>query len=501
MAVWPPPIARHAGDAVDTTALERLDSFPYRHRVGELMTSPIVAIDPDRPVAEATRLMSERRISSVIVLDAERRLHGILTERDVLRLVAAGPGRLADPISSAMTAPVHAIEADAPIYRALARMARLGVRHLPVVDDDNRPIGMLTSGSLLKLRASLALTLGDEIASAPDGHTLRALHDRLPALVRSLRSEDVSATQAASVVTGIGRDLAARAGELALAEMKSAGRGEPPAPWCLLVLGSAGRGESLLAPDQDNALIHEGSPADDAWFATFAGHVNRLLDEAGVPYCLGGVMASNPSYRHSLAGWQAQVDAWVARPQPEALLGADIFYDFAAVLGARHLAGELRQHATRAAGHSPTFLYQLAAATDDVPRATDLLGRLRTREGRIDLKRYGLFPIVTAARVVALAWGSTATATDTRLADAAAKGAFSDDAARSLIDARGVIVEAILDQQLEDIAAGRIPDNRVDPRRLSRRATSRLREALAASAETPELVHVALSSRPITSAP
>jgi len=501
MAAWPPSIARRAGDAMDTTALERLDSFPYRHRVGELMTAPVVTIDPDRPVAEATRLMSEQRISSVIVLDAERRLHGILTERDVLRLVAAGPGRLADPISAAMTVPVHAIEADALIYRALARMARLDVRHLPVVDDDNRPIGMLTSSALLKQRASLALTLGDEIALAPDGRALRALHDRLPALVRALRSEDVSATQASSVVAGITRDLTARAGELALTEMKSTGQGEPPAPWCLLTLGSAGRGESLLAPDQDNALIHEGGPGDDAWFAIFAEHFNRLLDEAGVPYCPGGVMAKNPSYRHSLAGWQAQVEAWVARPQPEAVLGADIFYDFAAVLGTRHLAGVLRQHATRAAGHSPTFLYQLAAASDDVPRATNLLGRLRTREGRIDLKRYGLFPIVTAARVVALAWGSTATATDVRLADAVAKGAFSDDAARSLIDARSVIVEAILDQQLEDIAAGRVPDNRIDPRRLGRRAASRLREALATSAETPELVHAALSSRPITSTP
>ena len=486
---------------MDTAALERLDSFPYRHHVADLMTAPIVTIDPDRPVAEATRLMSERRISSVIVLDGEGRLHGILTERDVLRLVAAGPARLADPVSAAMTAPVHAIEADAPIYRALARMARLDVRHLPVVDDHDRPVGILTSSALLKLRASLALTLGDEIALAPDGRALRTIHDRLPALVRALRGEDVSATQASSVVAGIVRDLTARAGELALTEMKSAGRGEPPAPWCLLALGSAGRGESLLAPDQDNALIHEGGTDDDAWFAAFAEHINRLLDEAGVPYCPGGVMAKNPAYRHSLAGWQAQVDAWVARPQPEALLGADIFYDFAAVLGTRRLAGALRQHAARAAGHSPTFLYQLAAAIDDVPRATDLLGRLRTREGRINLKQYGLFPIVTAARAVALAWGSTATATDARLADAAAKGAFPEDAARSLAEARGVIVEAILEQQLEDIAADRPPDNRIDPKRLGRRATSRLREALAAAAETPDLVHAALSGRPITSAP
>jgi signal-transduction protein with cAMP-binding, CBS, and nucleotidyltransferase domain len=487
---------------MDTAALERLDSFPYRHRVSELMASPVVAIAAIRPVIEAARLMVERRISSVVVLADDGRLAGIVTERDILRVAADGSGDgLGAPVSTAMTAPVHAIEADAPLYRALARMARLGVRHLPVVDDHDRPVGMLTTAALLRQRAATALSLGDEIASAADGASLRAQHDRLADLVRALRREDVSAAQVSAVVAGITRDLTARAGELALAEMAASGHGAPPASWCLLVLGSAGRGESLLAPDQDNALIHEGGPGDDIWFAAFAERLNRLLDAAGVPYCPGGVMARNPAYRHSLAGWEAEIDSWIARPQPQALLGVDIFYDFVGILGERRLAGALRRHAVHAAGRSPTFLLMLASAGEHVPSATDLLGRLRTHEGRIDLKKHGLFPIVAAARAVALAWGSTATGTDARLAEAAAKGAFAEEEARSLIEARAIIVETILEQQLVDCAAGRSPDNRVDPRRLGRNALSRLRDALGVAAGTPEIVHDALSNRPVTLAP
>ena len=57
------------------------------------------------------------------------------------------------------------------------------------------------------------------------------------------------------------RALTARACELAEAEMAEAGLGEAPAPYALLVLGSGGRGESLLAMDQDNALIYaDGRP-------------------------------------------------------------------------------------------------------------------------------------------------------------------------------------------------------------------------------------------------
>ena len=63
----------------------------------------------------------------------------------------------------------------------------------------------------------------------------------------------------------------------------------------------------MASTDQDNALIHEGRSTDDAWFGDLAERFNRLLDEAGVPYCRGAIMARNPSYRHSLAGWQAQI--------------------------------------------------------------------------------------------------------------------------------------------------------------------------------------------------
>lgn len=481
--------------------MEPLDTFPYRHRVAELMVRPIVTIDGTSLVADAVRLMNGRHISSVIVVDAEGRLQGILTERDVLKVLARDPTGLTRAVSAAMTCPVHSVEADTPVYRALARMTRLGIRHLPVVDDNERPIGMLTSRALLKLRASLALTIGDEIACAGNGATLRAIHDRLPELARALRAEALGAAQVSNVIAGIVRDLSARAADLALAGMTSGGRGPPPSDWCFLVLGSAGRGESLLAADQDNALIHTGRDDNDAWFASFAELINRLLDEAGVPYCKGGVMASNPPYRHSLTNWHAQIDRWIARRDPEAILGVDIFYDFTPVAGARRLAIALREHATLAARRSPSFLQLLAAATQDVPSATDLLGRLRTRGGRIDLKKYGLFPIVAGARVAALAWGSAATGTDARLVEVAAKGAFAKEAAQALSEARAILVEAILDQQLHDSAAGRPADNEVDPARYDRPSLSRLRDALAIATQVPELVHDALSNRPLVPTP
>jgi signal-transduction protein with cAMP-binding, CBS, and nucleotidyltransferase domain len=485
---------------METEPLARLDSFPYRHGVSDMMSAPAATIDGGAAVSEAARAMVDRRVSSLLVLNADVLAAGIVTERDVLRLVAAG--RLDRPIAvkDAMSAPVHTIEADALVYRALARMARLNIRHLPVVDDQGRPVGMLTSGALLKQRASLALTLGDEVATARDALALRAAHDSLPRLAGSLLDEHASAAEIAAVIAGVTRDLTARSGELALAEMAAAGRGKPPGRWCLLVLGSAGRGESLLAPDQDNALILDDGVAGDAWFADFGERLNRLLDEAGVPYCKGGVMAGKPDYRRGLTAWSEQIDSWAAHPQPQALLNADIFLDFAPVLGEVSLAGQLRRHAAAAISRAPAFL-RLLAERGATGSAFDLLGRFRLNDGRLDLKLHGLLPIVSGARVMSLAWAGSARSTEGRLSQARVAGALAPDIAQELAEAQITILDAILHQQLADFAAGRPRDNLVDPRGLGRAASDRLRKALRLAADMPEIVRDTLSNRDPARAP
>ncbi len=479
---------------MDVVSLERIDSFPYRHRVADLMTTPVVTVAPSVTVADAARVMSERSVSSVLVVN-DSGLVGILTERDVLRLVAADAGRLANVVAREMSTPVHAIAADVMIYRALARLARLGVRHLPVLDEENRPVGILTARALLKQRTQLALTLGDEIELAVDAKALLAARQKLPALAAALRHEDVAGIQVSAVLAGVICDLTRRAAELALTDMLAEGLGAPPAPWCLLVLGSAGRGESLLTADQDNALIHEGGPETDSWFAAFGERMNRLLDAAGIPLCKGGVMAGNAAFRRSAADWRTAIDAWVRRPHPEALLNVDIFYDFVPVLGERSLAHALRRHAVEAAAASPLFLRLLTDSTPNGGNVVGWFGQLRTEQGRIDVKRNGLFPLVATARAMALAWRSAATATDTRLTEAAARGALSPDTASDLIAARSMLVEALLDQQLADIETGMEPSNRLDPKRLRRSALKKLRAALETAAGAPDEAQASLGNR------
>lgn len=464
---------------MDLQPLAALDSFPYRHRVGDVMSSPPATIASGMTLGQAMHAMLAQRVSSLLEADEAGRPSGILTERDVMRLIARdGAAVLAEPVAKLMSRPVRAVAADSFVYTALARMDRLGIRHLAVTDESGRLIGALTARALLKLRAHQALAIGDGVAAAQDGAGLRGAVRELPALARALRGDGVAPIAIAGVISGVMRDATARATELAEAAMLAGGKGPPPAPYAMLVLGSGGRGESLLAPDQDNALVHAGDEADDGWYAELGGRASDLLDAAGIPYCKGKVMASEPQWRHNRDGWRAQVGAWLRRSAPDDLLNVDIFFDFRPVQGDIAMGQKLRADSIRMARRAGPFLKLLSVRLDELNAPFGMFGGIRTSGGRVDLKRGGLLPLVSGARIMALARGFEGTGTVERLKAAAADGAFGPTDADDLTEAYGVLLGLVLDQQLADLAAGIEPSSRIAVKRLDYRQRGTLRRAL-----------------------
>jgi DNA polymerase-3 subunit epsilon/CBS domain-containing protein len=294
-------------------------------------------------------------------------------------------------------------------------------------------------------------------------------------------AEDVSARDIAAVIS---RELCALTHQAALIaeqRMRDDGQGEPPCPYAVAVLGSAGRDESLLAMDQDNALFFtQGEPggSEDRWFESFGIRFNDILHEAGLPYCPGGVMARNAQWRGSLSTWQARIDHWIGRSNPQDLLAVDIFFDLRGVHGDVGLANRLRENAYDAAAGQTAFaklLVESAGASE--PGLTFLRG-FRTEQGRINLKKTGLFGIVTAARALAICHHVVERSTPERLAGIKALKLGSGNDLDALREAHGVFLELILAQQIEDIDHGTPTSNAVTVKRLSQRDKVRLYQAL-----------------------
>jgi CBS domain-containing protein len=109
--------------------------------------------------------MEEAKVGALIVLDAERRPVGILTDRDVtVRCVARERDPRETTIASLMTKPVVGVPEETPIEDALRQMTRSGVRRLAVTDARGRLAGLLALDDVLELLSEEAVTIGRLLA-------------------------------------------------------------------------------------------------------------------------------------------------------------------------------------------------------------------------------------------------------------------------------------------------------------------------------------------------
>jgi CBS domain-containing protein len=114
----------------------------------------VVTIEPNATIADAARLLAERRIGAVVILGADHRIVGILSERDIVRALAeSGRDALDRPVSEAMTRKVSTCHERETISAIMERMTVGKFRHIPVVDQ-GRLVGIVSIGDVVKHRLS-----------------------------------------------------------------------------------------------------------------------------------------------------------------------------------------------------------------------------------------------------------------------------------------------------------------------------------------------------------
>jgi CBS domain-containing protein len=429
--------------------------------IRDAVAPPPPSLPPQTPLAEALAAMVAVRASSVLAVDGSGRAIGILTEQDVARRVVFRLPPEA-PLAAAMTAPVIGCAAEQGLWRAVALLRAHRLRHLPVLDGDGRCLGMLHRADALEAASGHMLAHLDALAG-DDAAVKRAQ----AGLATALLQEGLNATEVVALVSGINADLHRRILARVLAEEAE----PPPVPFTLLLMGSLGRGESLLRPDQDNGfLLADYDDAEhgrvDAWFRRVSERFCLGLAEAGFTLCKAGIMAMNPLWRKTRTQWRDQLDLWARKRHGAALLFADIFLDLRPGWGEEAPAEALRDQAIALFKAQPAWAAMLAAQDAQLSVGLTFWGGFTDDEpgpgARTDLKLHGLMPLVAAARLAALRAGIADPATPARLAGLADRGTISASEAERLRLAFGLLLDALLRQQLADLADGLPPGNLVD---------------------------------------
>lgn len=454
------------------------------------MGAPPVIVGVDAKCAELLDGIAKQRCSSAVVVDDTGRPDGIVTEQDICRRVAfRASGRT--PVREIMTHPVWTVDADARLFQAIGYMRRRRLRHMPVVQS-----GSGTVVGILELEAALAVAAAQmvqQIDQLTHATTLRGMEQTKQAQVAvagQLFQDSTSAPDVQRFITGINNDLYRRIVDLCLEQMADAQWGPPPVAFDVIVMGSGGRGESFLYPDQDNGFILDDYPDTahaeiDPWFTELARRMTDGLNQVGFPYCNGYVMATNPLWRKTISQWKSQVDGWIGKGAGMVLRLADIFFDFTDVHGDGDMTRALRRHVTEV-GRRPFFLREMFELDSDHEVALGPFHRLLVdREegpdkGKLNLKLTGTLPLVGAARIGALANGIPATSTMARIDALHEKDVLSADERDYLAGAFDHITNLVLRQQIRDYSAGREVGNHVGLTDITRRERDMLVDAFKA---------------------
>jgi CBS domain-containing protein len=446
-------------------------------RITHIMSPSPTTITRDASIHEAAILMSEKRLSSLIVVD-QQKLCGILTDRDLRnRVLAKGlTGELL--VEQVMTQNPTTIEPNALIFEAMLKMSEHNVHHLPVVNG-HQPIGIITSTDLIRSQSDQPLLLISQIDRQNSIEALIRVSKKIPDLLFNLISSDAKAIEIGRVLTLVTDSLTRRLITLAEAQLGSA-----PMAFCWLAFGSQGRQDQMAGSDQDNALLLEriATEPEKAYFKALSDMVCSALDACGFEFCPGNIMAQNPRWQLSLEQWTTQFLQWIKTPIPTALLNATIFFDMRPIFGEITLFEKLQHNILVNTKSNDIFI---AALSQNALQSTPPLGFFRSfvveRDGSevkgIDLKQKGNALINDVARICALAAGIKEVNTNKRLKALIENKAIDKDIALSLLDAWEFIASQRLQNQAAQFKRTQNTSNYILPNHLSSLVRHQLKDA------------------------
>ena len=440
----------------------------------------VVHVTQQATIRQTMELMVQTKVGSVVVANDENRAIGIFTQTDALRRVVIPDYPTTAPIEEVMTTSPATISAHATAYDAMLAMATHGIRHLVIVDAEDRMVGVVSERDLFALQRIGLRSIRKVIDSATDMDALSHAAGDVRRLCLNMLGQGVSAEKLTQFISGLNDRLTRRVIEINLMQHDLFGL-----DWAWLAFGSEGRDEQTFSTDQDNGIIFICPDFADRdvlqlRFLDFARDVNDGLARCGFPLCKGNIMASNPLWCLTQDEWQERFTQWVRLPEPEALLNATIFFDFRSLYGNEALAKALRKWLLDLTANAKMFLRFMA---ENAVKSAPPLGMIRDFvfdnnpdfPHTLDLKAFGARPFVDAARIVALAHGIPHSSTVARLRAAAEQKRLGGDDINAVIESFFVIQQLRLRNQRPDTPPG--AENRIDPDKLNDLDRQVLKEA------------------------
>jgi CBS domain-containing protein len=479
----------------ENPGIGQVEPFLFRKQISEIVPSYQQFCGAEETVQEVALKILDGDSRPVIVVDSDARPKGVVGTNQILRSVILEGMAPDQQVKVIMDRSFHTIDINSFFFDALHEMVKHKTDRLIAVDRE-RAVGIMTGLDMLRFRGREVLSLLRNLETASTMTELNLLRAEIEKVLRALVSDGALASQACRIVSELNDRMVRR-----VIQLTEEAKGSIPCPYAWLGLGSEGRKEQTLLTDQDNAIIFLDSSEGDtpAYFSSLSASVVNSLAECGLPLCKGGIMATNPKYFGTLDEWKRRAAYWITTAVRQEVNLSDLYVvlDFRTTHGDHRLETELKSHMSTLIRENSYFLKILAQNIVDIPIPLGffkdfIVEKSGKYKNRLNLKNYGLVPLVTCVKL--LAWSKDVFEVNTleRLRALTKTGVLSSDNAEFLEQAFETFLTLRIRNNLNDIEQGREPTNYVDPAALSTRQKQLLKESFHAVSQLQKTTREAL---------
>jgi len=460
-------------------------SFSYKP-VANYMTSPVITINTEKTLLDASRIMSENKIGSIIVTGKNDKFAGLITSKHIVHeiLPRLEETSLKSPVKDFLESNPITVPKEYPLVEVLAELQARN-KDYAVITEENTAKGIISNKDILKILYRNVHIYNLHIEQASTKEELKNIFRELGSVAAHLLENTRQSSEILPVLSDLHLSIKNKIYKITVDEYRNnTGKDATEITHSVIIMGSGARKEMFLDPDQDNGFIFEDNitKEDKTTLMEFGEHLVNNFDYVGYRKCPGNIMVTNPDMSKTLSEWKNSITEIFNNPGKTGFLTSSIIFDMDCFYGSEQMVWELKNLILKLIAEKPIFLIQLLEKDSNQRIPLSIFGKFQVeKEGehtnQLNLKMSALTFIVDVTRVFALSKQLNDLNTVERLKHLRRKNILSEETVQNVLSAYETVVDILMNEQINKSKRNYTPDKYVNPYKLSLLNQNKLKEA------------------------
>lgn len=460
-------------------------SFSYKP-VANYMTSPVITINTEKTLLDASRIMSENKIGSIIVSGENNEFAGLITSKHIVHeiLPRLEETSLKSPVKNFLESNPITVPKEYPLVEVLAELQARN-KDYAVITEENTAKGIISNKDILKILYRNVHIYNLHIEQASTKEELKNIFRELGNVAAHLLENTRQSSGILPVLSSLHLSIKNKIYKITVDEYRNnTGKDVTEITHSVIIMGSGARKEMFLDPDQDNGFIFEDNitKEDKKTLMEFGEYLVNNFDYVGYRKCPGNIMVTNPDMSKTLSEWKNSITEIFNNPGKTGFLTSSIIFDMDCFYGSEQMVWELKNLILKLIAEKPIFLIQLLEKDSNQRIPLSIFGKFQVeKEGEhanhLNLKMSALTFIVDVTRIFALSKQLNDLNTVERLKHLHRKNILSEETVQNVLSAYETVVDILINEQINKSKRNYTPDKYVNPYKLSLLNQNKLKEA------------------------